>query len=290
MAGPRRRIVLFLAALMAAVLTGLTATPASAAPTRTNSDLSRVIFVHGFAPTGKHSSCSSYFSNALSHFRNRGWRGSLLTFGYYAGQDGCSKNYAGSRDTSLKTVAKAFANYVYSYSRNNIKVDVVAHSMGGLVVRAALYYTARHASGFPPRLYIEDVATLGSPHAGTGWGTACSTLGWQQCKDMKPGSPFLTALGSSMPNSAMGTDWTTLGSYDDEIVSETSAVAGTAEHEWQYHPDANMSHSDLKNVTTGSYKARRKITANGATWSGWGTGYAAPVSLARTAVFYHSTS
>lgn len=293
MPGSRQRITLFLAALMAAVLTCLAATPASAAPSRTNSNQSRVIFVHGFAPTGKHSSCSGYFSKATSGFKNTGsgWKGSLLTFGYYKGQTGCSKNYPGSRDTSLKTVAKAFANYVYGYSKNNIKVDVVAHSMGGLVVRAALYYTARHASGFPPRLYIEDVATLGSPHGGTGWGTACSTvLDWQQCTDMKPGSPFLKALGYWMPNSAMGTDWTTVGSYDDEIVSETSAVAGTAEHEWQYHGDANLNHSDLKTVTTGSYKARHKTTKNGATWSGWGSGSASPVRLARSAVFYHSTS
>ncbi|MFD3842783.1 esterase/lipase family protein [Streptomyces sp. NPDC058642] len=284
------RLTLLLSVVLATVITMFTVTPASAAPTRTNSNQSRVIFVHGFAPAGKHSSCSSYFSTALSHFKDRGWTGSRLTFGYYRGQSGCSENYAGTRDTSLKTVAKAFANYVYSYSRNNIKVDVVAHSMGGLVVRAALHYTAKRASGFPPYLYIEDAVTLGSPHGGTGWGTACSTVGWQQCKDMKPGSSFLNALGSTMPNSRMGTDWTTVGSYDDEIVSETSAVAGTAEHEWQYHGDANLSHNDLRNVSTGSHKARRKTTKNGATWSGWGSGYASPVSLARTAVFYHSTS
>ncbi|MFJ3666930.1 esterase/lipase family protein [Streptomyces sp. NPDC090106] len=293
MPGPRRRIVLFLATLMAAVLTGLAATPASAAPSRTNSNQSRVIFVHGFAPEGKHDSCKGYFSKAISGFKNTGsgWKGSLLTFGYYKGQANCSKNFPGSQKTPLKEVAKAFANYVYSYSKNNVKVDVVAHSMGGLVVRAALYYTARGASGFPPRLYVEDVVTLGSPHGGTGWGTFCATVtNLRQCKDMKPGSSFIKALGSTMPNSAMGTDWTTIGSYDDEIVSETSAVAGVAEHEWQYHPDANLRHNELKTVTGGSYKARHKTTKNGATWSGWGSGYASPVKLARTAVFYHSSS
>ncbi|MBD0839451.1 MULTISPECIES: esterase/lipase family protein [unclassified Streptomyces] len=285
----QRRLTLLLSVVLATVVTMFTVTPAAAAPTRTNSNQSRVIFVHGFAPTGKHSSCSSYFSKSLSHFKDKGWRGSLLTFGYYRDQDGCSKNYPGSRDTSLKTVAKAFANYVHSYSKNNIKVDVVAHSMGGLVVRAALHYTRTGASGFPSYLYIEDVVTLGSPHGGTGWGTACSAAGWQQCKDMKPGSAFLNALGSRMPDSRMGTDWTTIGSYDDGVVSETSAVAGVAEHEWQYHGDANLSHGDLKTVSTGSYRARKKTTTNGATWSAWGS-YVSPVSLARTAVFYHSSS
>ncbi|MET9442813.1 hypothetical protein [Streptomyces sp. NPDC006610] len=74
--------------------------------------------------------------------------------------------------------------------------------MGGLVVRAALHYTDEGATGFPSNLHIEDVVTLGTPHGGTGWGTACSVSGWQQCKDMKSDSPFSGPSAAACPTPA----------------------------------------------------------------------------------------
>ncbi|MFE6288267.1 esterase/lipase family protein [Streptomyces sp. NPDC057877] len=277
-----RRLTLLLSAALAAAVTLLTITPASAAPSRSNGSGNRVIFVHGFAPTGKHD-CADYFRSARTHFANKGWSGNLLTFGYYSGNTNCSYKYNGSRDTSLKTVAKAFANYAYNnYSRRNIKLDVVAHSMGGLVVRAALYHTARGTSGFPPYVYIEDVATLGTPHGGTTWGSTCSGL-WQQCADMKPSSAFLDSLPSTMPNSRMGTDWTTVSSFDDGIVSESSGIAGTAEHEVQY--DDGISHNELRTIRSGTYKSRIKHS----TWSSW-VNRVSPVEQARLAMIFHSAT
>ncbi|WP_345943030.1 hypothetical protein [Streptomyces sp. SID2119] len=68
-------------------------------------------------------------------------------------------------------MAKKFANHISTnYTKRGIKVDVVAHSMGGLVVRAALHYTHKRAPGFPKKLYIEDIVTLGTPHAGINHG------------------------------------------------------------------------------------------------------------------------
>ncbi|WP_329387651.1 esterase/lipase family protein [Streptomyces sp. NBC_01716] len=281
---PQRRLRLLLSAALAVVLTMLTVTPASAAPGRANGKNNRVIFVHGFAPTGKHD-CTDYFSAARGHFAKKGWRGNLLTFGYYSGNKKCSYNYRGSRDTSLKTVAKAFANYVYkNYSnpKKNVKVDVVAHSMGGLVVRAALHHTAKGTAGFPPRLYIEDVVTLGTPHGGTNWGNVCAA-GWQQCADMKPNSAFLKSLPNAMPNSRMGTDWTTVSSFDDAIVSEASGIAGIAEHEVQY--DAGIGHNELNTVRSGTHRSRIKHS----TWGKWFKRMA-PVEQARLAVYFSSAT
>lgn len=281
----QRRLTLFLSAVLTVAITMLTVTPASAAPTRSNGSGNRVIFVHGFAPSGKHD-CADYFRSARTHFANKGWRGNLLTFGYYSGNTNCSYNYRGNRDTPLKTVAKAFANYVYhNYSSKGIKVDVVAHSMGGLVVRAALHHTYQRASGFPRgNLYIEDVATLGTPHGGTNY--PCPIL--LQCFDMKPGSSFLKSLPSGMPNSrGLGTDWTTVSSYDDGIVSEHSGIAGVAEHEVQY--DDGIGHNELRTIRSGTHKSRIKHAARGNVWSGWGN-RVSPLEQARLAVLFHSTT
>ncbi|MFH9196036.1 esterase/lipase family protein [Streptomyces anulatus] len=268
--------------MVATALTALTVTPAAAAPSRTNGSGNRVIFVHGFAPLGKHD-CTDYFSAARSHFTSKKWKGNLLTFGYYKGNKRCSYNYKGTRDTSIKTAAKAFANYAYThYSKKGVKLDVVAHSMGGLVVRAALYHTAKRSAGFPPYVHVEDVVTLGTPHGGTNWGSACKAL-WQQCADMKAGSAFLKALGSSLPNSRMGTDWTTISSYDDKIVSEASGIAGVAEHEVQYK--AKIGHNELMKVRSGTHNSRIKHSS----WSKWFKRMS-PVEQARLAVYYSSAT
>ncbi|MGW9590300.1 esterase/lipase family protein [Streptomyces chartreusis] len=283
----QRRLTLLLSAVLAFAFTMLTVTPASAAPARSNGSANRVIFIHGFAPGGEHD-CSEYFRSARTHFANKGWQGNLLTFGYYAGNTNCSYNYRGSRDKSLNTVAKVFANYVHdNYSRRNIKVDVVAHSMGGLVVRAALHHTALGTPGFPDRLYIEDVATLGTPHGATDF--PCPNM-WQQCLDMEPGSPFLRSLPNTMPNSrrtGMGTDWTTVSSFDDAIVSEGSGIAGSAQHEVQY--DDGIGHNELRTIRSGRYKSRIKHAARGNAWSSW-TQRVSPVEQARLAVLFQSTT
>lgn len=282
----QRRLTLFLSAMLAVAITMLTVTPANAAPSRSDGSGNRVIFVHGFAPDGNHD-CADYFRSARTHFANKGWRGNLLTFGYYSGNTNCSHNVRGGRDTAIKDVAKAFANYVYNnYSKRNIKVDVVAHSMGGLVVRAALRYTALGAAGFPQGpLYIEDVVTLGTPHGGTTF-FCPNTL--QQCADMEPGSPFLNNLRSVMPNSGMrgGTDWTTVSSYNDGIVSEHSGIAGIAEHEVQYND--GISHNELRTIRSGRYNSRAKHTARGNTWSSWQE-RVSPLEQARLSVLFEST-
>ncbi|MYR97516.1 MULTISPECIES: esterase/lipase family protein [unclassified Streptomyces] len=268
----------------------LAVAPAGAAgkPSRSNGAANRVIFVHGYAPLGKHD-CTKTFSDARKHFTNKKWKGNLLTFGYYTNNKNCSYNVGGSRETPIKDVAKKFANHVSkNYTEKGIKVDVVAHSMGGLVVRSALHYTHKRAAGFPKKLYIEDVVTLGTPHAGITPSRATLCGNARQCKDLKAGSAFLKALPSKMPsttkNGNMSTDWTTISSYNDGTVSESSGVAGTANHEVQYK--AGINHGELITTTSGTHTSRIKHSGK---WSKFSK-RVSPVEQARLAVYHHSTT
>jgi len=65
-------------------------------------------------------------------------------------------------------------------------VDVVAHGVGGLVVRAAARFDGAAA-------LIENLVTLGTPHQGTA--LASLVLG-PRFAQLRPGSPFLQRLGS----------------------------------------------------------------------------------------------
>lgn len=75
-----------------------------------------------------------------------------------------------------------------------------------------------------------------------------------------------------MPNSRMGTDWTTVSSYHDGIVSEASGVAGNAEHEMKY--SAGLSHNELRTVTSGYHRARKKEGSG--SWARGATAMAPP--------------
>jgi pimeloyl-ACP methyl ester carboxylesterase len=85
-------------------------------------------------------------------------------------------------------------------------VAIVAHSMGGLVARAAL-----RASG--PQL-ISRIVTLGSPHHGTriaGW------FGWPPMTQMTPGSPWLRALNAAQEG-RLAVPLTSIYSLEDNLI------------------------------------------------------------------------
>ncbi|HEX7168280.1 MAG TPA: hypothetical protein VF230_14975, partial [Acidimicrobiales bacterium] len=147
-------------------------------------------------------------------------------------------------------------------------VDIVAHSMGGLIARYALAQVARRHADFPPYLYVEDAVTLGTPHSGTGWASWCWTT---QCEQMRPGSSFVNWLGTNAPNpqGSGGTDWTAVGSYNDEIVSESSAVAMSASHKVLYLPSADVVHSDYYIDTTDARTADVNYNDYGGSWYAW---------------------
>ena len=73
------------------------------------------------------------------------------------------------------------------------RIDIVAHSMGGLAVRQLLH---AHAE----RMHVRRVVFLGTPHAGT----HAAYLGWGQgARDMRRGSSFLNALAAATPGDSV---------------------------------------------------------------------------------------
>lgn len=238
----RRSASIVAVGLLAAVAALVPAGAASAAPpARSDSNTENVYFVHGYdtldAVPGH--DCLDYWDDALAVMRSvgGGWLGALHTIGFYTGDTGCTEYITVvDRSTSIKTLGQELAWWIYNHeTRYGRSADLVGHSMGGLIIRAALTGVEAHEPGFPTTLYVEDVVTLATPHHGTTLFTIpCQTT---QCVEMLPNSSFLRWLHKG-PQSSQGTDWTLTGGYDDPYVDEGSAVAWTA----TYGVDYNIGH------------------------------------------------
>lgn len=72
------------------------------------------------------------------------------------------------------------------------QVDVVAHSLGGLVARAALLEVERRGSA----ARVRTLVTLGTPHAGSHLARYANTV---TTRDLRPGSPILARLEAQLP-------------------------------------------------------------------------------------------
>jgi PGAP1-like protein len=102
-------------------------------------------------------------------------------------------------------------------ARGGNQVSVIAHSMGGLVARAAL---RRARSGL-----IGRIVTIGAPHHGTA--LACR-FSWKNARQMCAGSGWLAALNESQEG-RLPVPMTTLYSLEDNyIIPADSAVLGGA--------------------------------------------------------------
>ena len=158
-------------------------------------------------------------------------------------------------NTPIEHLAYHLAWNIYeTYSEDDKPIDVVAHSMGGLIIRYALAATALKHPDFPPYLLVEDVVTLGTPHGGSR-GPGAGLQGSQ----MAMGSQFLKTLERPdvgyEPDGRGGTNWTTIGSDDDTAVAADRAVGterdrdptskyiGSSNKIW-YTTANNIEHSD----------------------------------------------
>ena len=210
-----------------------------------------VIFVHGLNPFGGLGvPCNLNWDSIKNALASWGWdAGSLVDTKYYVGDSSCDQSidHHGSHnrhkgnnrwwtfgfnhsyidtgshnhDTPIEHVGYHLAWYIYDhYTSQGQPIDVVAHSMGGVVIRYALTKLEQQHSDFPPELLIEDVVTLETPHDGGYLSILC---GWStQCLELFPGSSFISGL-SENPQASAGTDWTTIGSYWDPLVPHDSA-------------------------------------------------------------------
>ena len=87
--------------------------------------------------------------------------------------------------------------YIYDeYSSKNESVDVVAHSMGGLIIRYAVGEAADGNPAFPPSLIVGNVVSLGTPHGGANLAkiAKCAAPMPLECSEISPGSTFLLSL------------------------------------------------------------------------------------------------
>lgn len=160
------------------------------------------------------------------------------------------------------------------YSSKGRSVDVVAHSMGGLLIRYALMQVALHNAEFPKLLLVEDVVTMGTPHGGSRVPPALVVEDGQMAK----GSTFLKRLEKSgyLPMGAGGTDWLTIGSGDDGLVAAASAAGIAsdadgntvsrfigAQHKVIYTKASKLGHSDYYKAISAAATAQAFTSLGG---------------------------
>lgn len=223
----RRRSLLLVAALLLTgtlAVGGSVAAPAGAAGGVRNRP---VLLVHGYSLSNG-TDCGDTFDRMIGQMRAEGFTGPFIRVGYYSGDTRCDVNMRSwgnvGNSSSWKTIAKAFSQYIYStYSSRGVTVDVVGYSMGGDIARGAVYGSSIRESGFSPPVRVEDVVTLGTPHNGAAWYSNLCL--WGQCASLKPDSSDIKWLNrNGNPQGVGGTDFTTIGSNGDWVVSASSAT------------------------------------------------------------------
>ncbi|HEX8067775.1 MAG TPA: hypothetical protein VF520_14750 [Thermoleophilaceae bacterium] len=217
---------------------------------RTDNREKPVYFVHGYA-NGSDVDCDKKWNDMMWMFRAWGQSGTLRDTGYYHHDTNCgyALNHHGSHsthygnghadgshteDTRIEHLAYHLAWDIYDhYSRNGTYVDVVAHSMGGLIIRYAIAQVERHHPDFPPSIRVEDVVTLGTPHGGARFAALCAVNCNTQVQQMKAGSGLLGWLEENAwePDGYGGTDWTTVGSGEDNQVAADRAVGSDSDRD-----------------------------------------------------------
>jgi triacylglycerol lipase len=194
----------------------------AAKPTTPTVTVDPVIFVHGY--TGSTSS----FNTMKQWLISEGWAESQLFAIQYS-------NTTGSNIQNANELSN-FVNQVLKKTKAN-KVDIIAHSMGGLSTR----YYIKNLNGASK---VNDVITLGSPHHGTN--SAYFGLFTSGAQEMMPGSNFLNNLNSSDETPGVDVQYTSIYSSSDEIINPytSSILAGANNIEV-----SNVSHSGLLTST-----------------------------------------
>ncbi|MBE9373328.1 hypothetical protein IQ251_02600 [Saccharopolyspora sp. HNM0983] len=227
-----------------------------------------VYFVHGYEPSGG-LDCAEYWENALEVFNTTGWHGQLRTVGFYTDDVNC--DVAVERDDHVATdvritrIAANFANFVYqNHTKKGKPVDVVAHSMGGIIARVALLGSAKGWPGFPQgNIRVGNVVTLGTPHGGLhcDFTPECAD---DQLREQSPGSDLIEILHAPQnqldQDWSRGTDWHLIGSDEDSIVDGDSGTyeGFYADEKYRYLSGGSepMTHEAVHTATEGEFRLR----------------------------------
>lgn len=210
--------------------------------------------------------------NAEHHGSHNSWYGGS---GEHSSKTGCN-GVAGAQvhdlNTDIMHMAYHFAWMVHDhFGASSVTVDMLGHSMGGLIMR---YAVAKSGSGgvWPPALRVEDAVTIGSPHGGLGtsW---CKWSPWADVRQMCSDNYFITWMRSSAsnPQGNGGTDWTVIGSDCDGWVAWNLAVDMAAAHKVVYMNPC-YGHSDYyTDVSTASDATVDYMDSPSTSWSRWTT-------------------
>ena len=199
-----------------------------------------LLLVHGHeADSGV--SCNDTWKGLMANYRGFGYTGQFRTIKYYKNDTTCDTYYGGgsapwissaTSDTPIEYISKKLAWYIYnSWTSRGIGVNIVAHSMGGLIVRYAIDKVERKTPGFPPKIIAPSVVTFGTPHDGIWLGPGTIGCEWfggdtDQCRQMDKSSEFIEYLRDNAPNpqGLYRTWWSVAGSFADYTVDERSAT------------------------------------------------------------------
>jgi pimeloyl-ACP methyl ester carboxylesterase len=263
----RRSVHLALALMVALLVSAPGAVFLTPHPAKASTAGTYLLLVHGFTD-----SCAAAFntlgsstdptSSAYGYFTAHGWAPNQIDeVGYYntVNDDtshGCTSNVnseqsycsdpslvgghqTGWTDDPINHLACMFAWYVNNtYPTSGPPVIVVAHSMGGLIVRAALGESGRQPGDpaynpfFPQTpLNVAGVITVGTPHGGLdgaylgiGQNVYCNPSCPEEFQEMVAGSTFMQWLTSSVqdPQGANGTYWALMAAS----ITPTPALSG----------------------------------------------------------------
>lgn len=196
-------------------------------PYQINSKNNPVLLVHGWEMyNNAKTDCAKKFKDVINGLKKEGFTGPFVTVGYYKKNTNCSidlsARYGVGRDSTWKEIGAALSNAVNEdYAQFDQAVDLVGHSMGGLIIRSALQGSEEGLDGFA-QMMVEDVVTVATPHKGASISVFCIH---KQCKTLSPNNPDFAWLESNQsPQSNIPTDWTLLGSTWDMLVNKNSSM------------------------------------------------------------------
>jgi len=227
-----------------------------------------LLLTHGFEFLSR-SKAKRSWSDMTNALRDWGWCGPIETVAFYEKDEDFTVSVDGHGDhlehfqggdhrdhsasTDVRHIAYHWAWMVHDlFTMHGESVELVGHSMGGLIIRYALARVHAGDREFPKRLAIENVISLGSPHQGTrSWrARLCRVFLKKQCRQLRPGSDFIEWLRvhAQDPGQLGGVDWTTIGSRDDRVVKpHDSMLAINAMHKVMYLDESAIGHSDYMN-------------------------------------------
>lgn len=271
-------------------LTTFAAFPADAASGDSNAN-TPVVYVHGYDPDGSGYDCSNLWGNMTGFMTSHGFTGPQVTAKYYWDDRNCgvdlnnfgnqntyypggTVNGGDSQNTDIRHIAYQFAWYVYNnYTSKGQNIGAVGWSMGGLIIRDAMYRVAAHDPNFPPSLLISNVVNFGTPHNGANIAQLCKSSNIE-CTEMTPNSTFLNDLNANgqNPQGSGGTDWSIMGSDADGVVADDSATFMTANHKVRYAASDLINHLDYMNETQTTNNASLSYSDNGSPYTSTSTG------------------